>query len=341
MSSKHPIQQHIDLQPFNTFRLKAKAEQFMQVRSLSQCQALLQDRACQQHNLFILGGGSNILLTKNIDALVLKMEIKGIKKQKETQEHVWLNVGAGETWHDVVTYCVENRYQGIENLALIPGTIGAAPMQNIGAYGVELKDTFATLNAIARKNGALHAFNKSDCQFGYRDSVFKNALKNQFIIVDVTIKLNKPCAYQFNTDYAALQQALPKSDVDLQQIYETVMRIRQEKLPNPNHIPNAGSFFKNPIISNAQLNDLLSQYQHMPHFSVDENYSKVPAAWLIEQCGLKGKRLGNVSTYSKQALVIINDQQASGSEIADFAQHIMDTVQKRFSIQLMPEVNII
>jgi UDP-N-acetylmuramate dehydrogenase len=272
----------------------------------------------------------------------LKNQIKGIEIVKEDNEHVYVKVGAGENWHSFVMFCVENNYAGVENLSLIPGNVGASPMQNIGAYGVEIKDVFHQLEAVHIKDKSVKRFDLVECEFGYRESVFKRKYKNQFVITSVTYRLNK--IPKFNTSYGAINQELEKmgvKELSIQAISHAVINIRSSKLPDPKEIGNAGSFFKNPQIPKSQFLKLKEQFSDMPSFPVDDQYIKVPAGWLIEQCGWKGYRKGDAGCYSKQALVLVNYGHAKGEEILQLSKHIIESVRKKFGVELEREVNII
>lgn len=337
------VQQNINLQSFNTFGIHAKSRFFSSVKSIDELQTLLQDSTWKSLPTFILGGGSNILLTQDYPGLVIKNEIMGINRIKENDDHVWLKIGAGENWHDLVMHCVAQGLGGIENLSLIPGTVGAAPIQNIGAYGVELCDVFQELEAVRIADGNTIIFKNDQCEFGYRASIFKSSHKNQFVIATVTLRLNKNP--QFNTSYGAVREVLDEmkiNEITLKAVSDAVIQIRRSKLPDPNIIGNAGSFFKNPIVSQEQFVQLQKSYTNMPHFSEKSSDAiKIPAGWLIEQCGWKGKRLGNVGVYDKQALVLVNYGSGTGADIQDLARQIQASVNARFGIELTPEVNII
>lgn len=336
------LTENIDLYSFNTFALHATARYFTAIRTIDELKSLIHLPEWISHPKFILGGGSNILLTKNYEGLVVKNEIKGISRVAEDDNHVLLKVGAGENWHDFVLYCINQGYGGIENLSLIPGTVGAAPIQNIGAYGVELKDLFCELEAVRLSDGVVDIFKHDDCQFGYRDSVFKSKFKNQYTITTVTLRLQKKPI--FNTHYEALGSFLEKAQtkpLTLKAISDAVIQIRQSKLPDPKQIGNAGSFFKNPVISKDHFLKIKHNHSTIPHFSDSPDLVKIPAGWLIEQCGWKGMRLGEVGVYDKQALVLVNFGNGTGSAIYDLALQIQASVYDRFEIQLTPEVNII
>ncbi len=290
----------------------------------------------------ILGGGSNILLTKNIDGIVLKNELKGIELIKEDAHHFYVKAAAGENWHRFVMHCIDHNYAGIENLSLIPGNVGASPMQNIGAYGVEIKDVFESLEALHKTDLSIHTFSANDCAFGYRESVFKKKYKDQFIILSVVLRLNKN--HVFNTSYGAIEQELEKMQVkelSIKNISQAVINIRSSKLPDPKKIGNAGSFFKNPVITSEEFIALKKNYAAMPHFIINNDEVKIPAAWLIEQCGWKGYRNGDAGVHVHQPLVLINYGNASGKEIYDLSEKILQSVKKKFKIALEREVNII
>lgn len=334
------IQHNISLKPFNTFGIEAFARSFAAVSSPEDILELLNNDQIKASELFILGGGSNILLTRNVNATVLKNEIPGIALISEDDRHIYLRVGAGVNWHTFVLYCLENNYAGVENLALIPGNVGASPMQNIGAYGVELKDVFHSLEAIHIEDKQAVSFTKEECMFGYRDSVFKGRFKNQFVITSVTFALFKDPV--FNTSYGALQQELDNMNVTLsiQAVAEAVMHIRRSKLPDPAVIGNAGSFFKNPTIAEQHFNDLQKMHPALSGYRSGAGF-KVAAGWLIEQCGWKGYRRGDAGCHAKQALVLVNYGSASGSEILSLSKEIIESVQSKFNIVLEREVNII
>ncbi len=333
------IQTNVNLAPFNTFRIDTIATHFITITHPHDLQSVLAQSIPQP--LFILGGGSNILFTRPFEGTILYNQIKGVKVITEDQDHVWLQVGSGENWHQLVQYCISQQWGGIENLSLIPGTVGAAPIQNIGAYGVELCSVLQSLNAIDLSNGNTVRFDHDDCEFGYRDSIFKHTAKDQFFITDITLKLSKNPT--FNLSYHTLAQHFHQHQLtaSLSSIHQAVMDIRTSKLPNPDILPNAGSFFKNPVLNVEQYQCIKSQFDKLPNFQLNEQQYKVPAAWLIEQCGLKNARHQRTGTAKSQAVVIINYNNASGLEIANFAELIQNKVLKRFQIQLEAEVNIV
>ena len=336
------IQTDIPLQNFNTFGIQVNAQHFMRLKDPRALQSILTDDHWHPTPKFILGGGSNILFTKDYPGLVIKNEISGIEIIDENNDHIYLKIGAGENWHQLVMHCVQNQLGGVENLSLIPGTVGAAPMQNIGAYGVEIRSVFHALDAIELATGKHLTVDNEQCQFGYRNSIFKNTHKDRFVITHVTLRLNKKP--KLNTSYAALQQTLKARAVaspTIRSVSEAVIEIRQRKLPDPKTIPNAGSFFKNPFIPSNDLEKLLEKYPDMPNFSLDDGHYKIPAAWLIEQCGWKGKRRGSVGVHDQQALVLVNHDHADGNDVKKLAQDIQKSVLETFNISLSPEVNII
>jgi len=336
------IQHNISLKAYNTFGIDASARLFATFSSLTQLESLLAFRKELNLDLLILGGGSNILLIKDYDGLVLKNELKGVEVVNEDKDYLYIRAGAGENWHQFVMYCVSRGYAGVENLSLIPGNIGASPMQNIGAYGVEVKDIFHELEAYHVNEQQLTRFSLNDCAFGYRDSVFKNKYKGQFVITSVTYRLNK--VPSFNIKYGAIRQELDKMgivDLSIEAISKAVIEIRNSKLPDPKIIGNAGSFFKNPVVEVSKFRSLEEEYPGMPSFPAGEGFIKVPAGWLIEQCGWKGFRKGDAGCYSKQALVLVNYGSAGGGEVYALSQDIISSVEDKFGIQLEREVNII
>lgn len=336
------VENDVNLQQFNTMNLSATAAGFIAITSSLQLQQLLQHPEVQQGRLLILGGGSNVLFADDFDGLVLHMEIKGKEVVKETEREVWLSVGSGENWHQTVRYCVQKGWGGVENLSLIPGTVGAAPIQNIGAYGVELKDVFVSLKAVHRKTGEQRNFTWEECHFGYRESIFKNNLKDKYVITEVTLCLSKQPILK--TTYGAIQSLIEQrglQEPSIKDISDIVIEIRSKKLPDPDILGNTGSFFKNPIVNKKTFKRLQEHYPGVPGYSVGEEEIKVPAGWLIEQAGWKGKTMGQAGTYEKQALVIVNRGGATGKEILKLADTIKQSVHRKFGIRLTPEVNII
>jgi UDP-N-acetylmuramate dehydrogenase len=337
------IQENISLKPYNTFGINANAKYFSLFENVNELQELFSNSTFNiQNSTLLLGGGSNILLTKNFDGIVLKNEIKGIEVIKEDEEHIYIKAGAGENWHQFVLHCVRSNYAGVENLSLIPGNVGASPMQNIGAYGVEIKDVFYELEAFHKKDKLIQKFSLKDCSFGYRESIFKNKFKDQFVITSVTYRLNKKSA--FNTSYGAINQELERmgvKELSIQSVSQAVINIRTSKLPDPKEIGNAGSFFKNPVIPNEQFIELKKAFPSIVAFPSSDNHTKLAAGWLIEQCGWKGYRRNDAGCYPRQALVLVNYGNASGNEIFDLSETIIQSVSGKFGISLEREVNII
>lgn len=334
------IEQNISLRQYNTFGVDVKARLFSSFTSLDELVEIL--TAHRKLQTLILGGGSNILFTKNFDGLMLKNEIRGIDLIREDANHVYVRAGAGENWHQFVQYTIKRNWAGLENLSLIPGNVGASPMQNIGAYGVEIKEVFDELEAYHKKERKVHRFSVNDCQFGYRDSVFKKKYRDDFVILNVTYRLNK--RPHFNISYGALEEELEKLGVQslsIQAISQAVINIRSSKLPDPAVTGNAGSFFKNPEIPEKQFNNLRSAFPEIVGYNLNNGYVKVAAGWLIEQCGWKGFRRGDAGCHAKQALVLVNYKNATGKEIFDLSEEILQSVKRKFGVQLEREVNII
>jgi UDP-N-acetylmuramate dehydrogenase len=335
------IQENISLKPFTTFGIDKKAKFFTTVETLDELKIALLAAKEKQLPVFILGGGSNILLTRDIEGLVIKLEIKGINLVKEEGDQLWVEVGAGEMWHELVLHSIAQDWAGLENLSLIPGTVGASPMQNIGAYGVEIKDVFDSLQAMHRETLEMQSFDAEACQFGYRESVFKQTLKDQYVITSVTFRLSK--TPNFHLEYGAIREVLAANDIDqpsIRAISDAVIQIRQSKLPDPKEIGNAGSFFKNPTIPNAQFDALKASYPSIPGYPSAEGV-KVAAGWLIEQTGWKGKRIGEVGVHAKQALVLVNYGGGTGEEIKKLSEQIQASVYDKFGVKLQAEVNFI
>ncbi len=336
------IFENYSLKDLNTFKVDATAKYFVEIFSEEELIELLSDEKYKPLPKLFLGEGSNILFTKDFDGLVIKIGIKGIEVIDEEKNHIVIKAGAGEIWDDLVNYCVDKNYGGIENLSYIPGTVGAAPMQNIGAYGVELNDVFFSLRGIHINNYRKETFFKEGCQFSYRNSIFKTKYKNSFIITSVNLKLSKKPV--INIEYDALNRAsqtYSKDELNIQKISELVREIRRSKLPDIKVIGNAGSFFKNPIIKNQKFYDLKNQYPDIVAFKNDEHTMKLSAGWLIEKCGLKGYRVGDVGIHKKQALVIVNYGSATGNDIIKFSQIVKNKVFNTYGITLIPEVNYI
>ena len=335
------IQHNISLKAHNTFGMDVCAASFISVNNTEMLQQILEDHKLTKEGILVLGGGSNLLFTRNCNELVLHNQINGIDKIKEDNDHVWIKAGAGVPWHQLVMHCIEQDWAGLENLALIPGSVGASPMQNIGAYGVEIKDVFYSLEAYHIHDNNKVLFTAADCNFGYRESVFKRKYKGQFIITSVTYKLQKQPI--FHTEYGAISNELDKMGVEnltIRNIAEAVMRIRRSKLPDPAVVGNAGSFFKNPEIETAKFLELKSNYPEMVGYRINEKNTKVAAGWLIESCGWKGFRRGDAGCHPHQALVLVNYGAATGNDIVQLSEDIVQSVAEKFNINLEREVNI-
>jgi len=327
------------LKQYNTFGIDVKAAYFARLTSVTQLAGLLEEN---KKDIFILGGGSNLLLTKKVNALVLKNEIKGIKVVRNFKKSVHVAVGGGENWHQFVLWTIKKGLGGIENLSLIPGTVGASPIQNIGAYGVELKSVFHKLEAVNLKSGKLEVFKKEDCNFGYRDSVFKRKLKGKYCITKVYFKLSK--FPKVNTSYGAISKMLADSKIEtptIKDVSDAVIKIRSSKLPDPTKLGNSGSFFKNPEVSKTKFNKLKKKFPNIVFYNMPNGKIKIPAGWMIEQCGWKGKRIGNTGSHARQSLVLVNYGNAKGIEVKRLAYKIIDSVNLKFGILLTPEVNIL
>jgi UDP-N-acetylmuramate dehydrogenase len=333
------IQKNVSLLPYNCFHIDVNAAEFISVKSVDKLEEIL-SRPGKEPQL-ILGGGSNILLTKNMDGLVLKIDFSGIDEVREEPSHIYVRAGAGENWHEFVQYTIKRNWGGLENLSLIPGNVGAAPIQNIGAYGVELKDVFFELEAYDKKEKKVYAFGVNDCRFGYRDSIFKSAEKGRYIILNVTFLLNKIPVLK--TSYGAIREELKRMGIQsptIQDISHAVIKIRRSKLPDPAEIGNAGSFFKNPVVDHALFLSLSKKYPDMPAYPHEDKSVKLAAGWLIEQCGWKGYRKGDAGVHVNQALVLVNYGKATGKEILDLSEKIQKSVHKKFDINLELEVNV-
>ena len=328
------------LKPYNTFGLDVKAKNFATFNNLETLKKGIQ--LAKNQELLILGGGSNLLFTKDYDGLVLKNEMSGVEVINEDSTHYFVEAQAGENWHQFVLKCIANNWAGAENLSLIPGTVGAAPMQNIGAYGVEIIQIFDHLKAMEIATGEVHAFNKEDCQFGYRESVFKKSLKGKYVITSVCFKLKK--TPEFNTSYGAIADTLESMDVSelsIKAVSDAVIQIRQSNLPDPKEIGNSGSFFKNPEIDKIDFEGLKAEFPGIPGYPLPNNKVKVPAAWLIDQDGWKGKTFGKIGVHKNQPLVLVNYGGGNGADIRDLAFKIQSSVTSKFGIELTPEVNIV
>lgn len=335
------IQENISLQPYNTFGLDAHARYFVKVESLQDLKAALSLEAYPEK--FILGGGSNMLLTKDLNCLVIHVALKGIEIVSQNENNVLVKASAGENWHQFVLWCLDRNFGGIENLSLIPGSVGAVPIQNIGAYGVEIKDVFESCEALNIHTKEIEVFTKDACQFGYRESVFKQGKKNQYVILSTTLRLTKT-QHQLHMDYGAITSQLESMRItnpSIKDISNAVISIRESKLPNPKDIGNSGSFFKNPVISKIHFEKLKVNFPDIPSYVVSANEIKVPAGWLIEKSGFKGKTFTNYGVHKKQALVLVNYGGAKGSDILALAVLIQKTIQLIFGITVETEVNII
>lgn len=337
MPTSSKIESWASLQAYNSFGLEAKAEALLRIRSEADWRFALS----QEQSKKVLGGGSNILFRSDVEGLLLKNELPLWEVLSENEKQVKLRVGGGHGWHETVRRCVEQGWGGLENLSLIPGTVGAAPIQNIGAYGVELKDHFEGLWAWHLQRGEQRYFDKKDCAFGYRDSLFKREEKGQWLIAAVDFRLDKKPVLRL--DYAGLRETLAEQGIEqptVQEVSDAVIAIRRRKLPQPRELGNAGSFFKNPIVSTALVAQLQKEYPDMPHYPLERGEAKIPAAWLIEQCGWKGKRQGAAGIYEKHALILVNHGGATGQGLWALAQAVIESVEKRFGIRLQAEVNL-
>jgi UDP-N-acetylmuramate dehydrogenase len=325
------ISENISLKEYNTFGVQCYAKRFVSITSFYDLQQLLKS------------GGSNMLLTKDIEKLVVFLDFKGISIDRENNNSVHITVNSGENWHEFVLWCISQGFGGVENLSLIPGNVGTCPIQNIGAYGVEVKDTITKVEALEIETGKLLTFSNAECQFGYRNSIFKNEAKGKYILTSVSFQLTKN-QHQLNTSYGAIETALQENKITnptIKDVSDAVIAIRKSKLPDPKEIGNSGSFFKNPLIPTNQFLELQEKHPAIPYYKISETETKVPAGWLVEQCGFKGKRFGDAGVHKKQALVLVNYGNASGKEIYKLAQNIQQTIFNTFKIALEIEVNII
>lgn len=334
------IKENISLKNYNTFGIDVKSRFFAECSSVKELSDFLDIYQKQQLPLMILGGGSNILFTKDFDGYILRPFIKGIEVIEETSEEIKVRVGAGEDWDEFVGYCVEKNWGGVENLSLIPGNVGTSPIQNIGAYGVEVKDVITDVETLEIATLKIHRFNNPECKFDYRNSIFKSELKAKHIISHVTFNLKKQTV--FKLDYGNLKEELKRFDIiNLRSIRQAVIDIRNSKLPKPEEIGNSGSFFKNPVIESPKADNLKKQFVDMPSYIHGEGLIKIPAGWLIEKAGWKGKRIGDAGVHEKQALVLVNYGKATGTEIHQLAKEIQKSVKEKFDIDLEMEVNIV
>lgn len=336
------IQQNVSLKPYNTFGIEAMAKLFTTIRSVDDFRALAQEKLYTENEKLIIGGGSNILFTKNFEGLVIKNELKGMRIVFEDEEWAHVNVAAGEVWHDFVMWCIEHGLAGLENLSLIPGCVGASPMQNIGAYGVEIKECFVELEAYSMKKAERKVFTNVECRFGYRESVFKHEHKNQFLITSVTYRLSKKP--RLNTSYGAIGaelQAMKISSPGIKDVSEAVIHIRKSKLPDPQVTGNAGSFFKNPEVSAETYHTLNARFSNLVAYPLPDGRYKLAAGWLIEQCGLKGFEMNGAAVHDKQALVLVNKRNCRGEDVFNLSTHVLQKVFDKFGVTLEREVNII
>ena len=335
------IQHNFSLKNYNTFGIEALAKQFIAVHSVAELKTVLEQNKTEKK--FILGGGSNMLLTQDIDALVIHIDLKGKKVIKEDEDFVWIESQAGENWHEFVLWTIDQNFGGLENMSLIPGNVGTTPVQNIGAYGTEIKDTFISCEAMNIKTQEIKTFNNPECNFGYRESIFKHEVKDQFIITSVVFKLTKR-NHKINTSYGDILAELEKNSISnpgLKDVSNAVITIRQSKLPDPKELGNSGSFFKNPIILKSDFEIIQQKFPEIKFYPVSETEVKVPAGWLIEQAGFKGKRFGDAGIHKNQALVLVNYGNATGQEILAVSRDIQKTVFDIFGIHIEAEVNVI
>ena len=335
------IQHNISLKSYNTFGIDVKAKHFVQINSIEDLRQALE--SAEYPEKFVISGGSNLLITRDIEALVLHINMKGIRILRENEDEVVLNVMAGENWHHFVLWTLDKDYGGLENLSLIPGNTGTAPIQNIGAYGVELKDVFESCEAMEIASRKLVTFTREACEFDYRDSFFKNQGKGVFIIISVTIRLKKR-NHELHTTYGAIDKELQKNGIknpSIRDISKAVIAIRQSKLPDPKVLGNSGSFFQNPVMDKTEFLRFQKNHPEAPYYSLSANAYKVPAGWLIEQCGFKGKKFGDAGVHKNQALVLVNHGAATGAQILALAHRIQKEVESKFGIKILPEVNIV
>jgi len=335
------IQENISLKPYYSFGIDVKASYFAEIFSEADLVRLFKNEIVKSQKLLVIGGGSNVLFTQDYKGLVVKISIKGIKSEM-IEGNVLVTAGAGEVWNDFVNYCVGHHFAGVENLSLIPGTVGASPIQNIGAYGVELKDVFESCSAFEIKTGKIKTFTYDDCHFGYRESIFKGELKGQYIITSVTFRLSAEA--KINTSYGAIETELLNRGIEnpnIADVSAAVSHIRVSKLPDPSTIGNAGSFFKNPVIEKYEFADIVAKHPDVVHYPTADDKIKLAAGWLIEQCGWKGKVVGQTGTWKNQALVLVNHGHATGTEVYNFSEQIIDSVKSTFGVTLEREVNIL
>ena len=333
------ISSNFSLKDYNTFNINVKSEKFISINSEDQLIDFLSQHK-EEENIFFLGGGSNVLFSKDYNGTIIHISIKGKKIIEELDDKVIIEVSSGENWHDFVKWSIDNNYGGIENLSLIPGNVGAAPIQNIGAYGVELKDVFDSCRVLSIDSNEIKIFNKDECDFNYRSSVFKSEKKNKYVILSIRLKLTKE-PHSYNLSYESLRERFNDKDINLSNISREIIKIRESKLPDPKKIGNCGSFFKNPFIDSEKLDILIEKYPKLPYHKGENGLYKIPAAWLIEKMGFKKKSLGDAGVYINQPLVIVNNGNATGSDILNFANSIKKSVKENFNIDLEEEVNIL
>ncbi len=335
------IHQKFSLKNYNTFGIEAKAKQFVAVHNLDELKSVLEHH--KNDKKFILGGGSNMLLTQDIDALVIHVDLLGKKVLKEDENFVWVESNAGENWHEFVLWTIEQDFGGLENMSLIPGNVGTTPVQNIGAYGAEIKDTFVSCDAMNIETQEMKTFTKSECNFGYRESIFKHEAKDKFIITSVVFKLTK-CNHKISVEYGDIKAELVKNNITnptIKDVSNAVIAIRQSKLPNPKELGNSGSFFKNPVISREEFLKVLEKFPDVKYFEISKTEVKVPAGWLIEHAGLKGYRNGDAGVHKNQALVLVNYGSATGQDILNLSKYVQKTVFDKYGIAIEAEVNVI
>lgn len=336
------FEENKNLKPYNTFGLEVFARYFTEVNNVEQVKLLLQEPTFKSNKKLIIGGGSNLLFTQNFDGVVIKNNIKGIEVTSMNGDDVIVKAGAGEVWHEFVMYCIEHGLGGLENLSLIPGCVGASPMQNIGAYGVEIKDVFHELKAIDLLTGTIVSFNKTQCEFGYRESIFKRKAKDRYMIIEVAFKLSKK--HNLSTHYGAINDELKAMGIaspSIKDVSNAVIAIRQSKLPNPKEMGNAGSFFKNPEVSKDKYTELKAKFKNLVAYPLENGNYKLAAGWLIEQSGLKGFEQNGAAVHSKQALVLVNKNNTTGKHVYELSEYVLNTVNAKFGVMLEREVNII
>lgn len=337
------LRENVSLRLLNTFGVEARARYFVEVTGLGELDELLQHPVIRDQRRLILGGGSNVLFTRDFEGLVIRVRIRGTQVMEETGDHVLVSLGAGEVWHESVMHCIRHDWGGIENLSLIPGTVGAAPIQNIGAYGVELMQVIHSVDGVDLTTADRRTLAPDECLFGYRDSVFKHGLKENFFISSITLRLTK-VTHQMNVAYGAIRELLERKKITsptIRDVSDAVIEIRRSKLPDPAVIGNAGSFFKNPVVTPEIASEIKRAFPKIPFYPAENQYVKIPAGWLIEQCGWKGKRNGNVGVHTQQALVLVNYGNGTGEEIVELSKQIQQSVKEKFNIALTTEVNII